>query len=130
MSLITRYRIFWASAIAVLAGFSFWKNTKSYGHKPWTWRLSKSLIDTALVVAMAVWVPALMVIYIVKWLTSPFKNRILQATASFAAVLVTGYLALTAEILVLMGIFAVDLVTGQIVARYEHQKQREEIQIG
>ena len=130
MSLITRYRIFWASAIAALAGFSFWKNTKSYGHKPCTWRLSKSLIDTALVVAMAVWVPALMVIYIVKWLTSPFKNRILQATASFAAVLVTGYLALTAEILVLMGIFAVDLVTGQVVARYDRHKQIREAQLG
>ena len=30
MSLVTRYRLFWAALVAALLGLAFWKNSQSY----------------------------------------------------------------------------------------------------
>jgi hypothetical protein len=43
----------------------------------WHNRLLKAGIDTALVILMAVYAPALLVMYVVIWLTSPFRNKII-----------------------------------------------------
>ena len=31
MSLVTRYRLFWAALMAALLGLAFWKNSRRYG---------------------------------------------------------------------------------------------------
>jgi len=50
MSLVTRYRLFWAALMAALLSLAFWKNSRSYPHKSQLWRLGKAVIDTGLVV--------------------------------------------------------------------------------
>ena len=50
MSLVTRYRLFWAALMAALLGLAFWKNSQSYPRKSPLWRLGKAVIDTGLVV--------------------------------------------------------------------------------
>jgi hypothetical protein len=59
MSLVTRYRLFWAALVSALLGVAFWKNSQSYPRKSRLWRLGKAIIDTALVVLMAIYAPAL-----------------------------------------------------------------------
>jgi amino acid transporter len=120
MSLAVRYKLFWAACIASLCVLAFWKNSKSYPRKSKFWRLGKSTIDTGLVLLLVLYAPALLLIYVVTWLTSPFKNKIMQATAAFASILAVSHLAgIVFEAVAVFGVFAVDLLTGQVVARMD-----------
>ena len=118
MSIVTRYRLFWAALMAALLGLAFWKNSWSYPGRSWLWRLGKAVVDAGLVLLLTVYAPALLLMYVVVWLTSPFKNKVVQATAAFASVLVVTHLAgVVFEAVAVLAIFAVDLLTGQVVAR-------------
>ena len=124
MSLVTRYPLFWAALMAALLGLAFWKNSRSYPHKSTLWRLGKAVIDTGLVVLMVIYAPALLLAYVVIWLTSPFKNRIMQSTAAFASILAVSHLAgIVFEAVAVFGVFAVDLLTGQVVARMDKRER-------
>ncbi len=124
MSLVTRYRLFWAALVAALLGLAFWKNSQSYPHKSRLWRFGKAVIDTVLVVMMVVYAPALLLMYVVVWLTSPFRNRITQVTTAFASVLIISHLAgVVFEAVAALGVFAVDLLTGQVLARIDKREQ-------
>jgi len=124
MSLVTRYRLFWAALVAALLGLAFWKNSQSYPGKSRLWRLGKAVIDTGLVVLMVTYAPALLLIYVVMWLTSPFRNRITQVTTAFASVLIISHLAgVVFEAVAVLGVFGVDLLTGQVLARMEKRER-------
>jgi uncharacterized membrane protein len=126
MSLVAKYKLFWAACIATLCGVAFWKNSMSYPGKSKLWRLDKSAIDTGLVLLLLLYAPALLLVYVVIWLTSPFKNKIMQSTAAFASILAVSHLAgIVFEAVAVFGVFAVDLVTGQVVARMERRNRKE-----
>jgi len=126
MSLVAKYKLFWAACIAALCGLAFWKNSQSYPRKSPLWRLGKSVIDTGLVLLMVLHAPALLLMYVVIWLTSPFKNRIMQSTAAFASILAVSHLAgIVFEAVAVFGVFAVDLLTGQVVARMDRRNRKE-----
>jgi uncharacterized membrane protein len=126
MSLAARYKLFWAACIATLCALAFWKNSKSYPAKSRLWRLGKSAIDTGLVLLLVLYAPALLLIYVVTWLTSPFKNRIMQSTAAFASILAVSHLAgIVFEAVAVFGVFAVDLLTGQVVARMDKRDRNK-----
>jgi len=71
MSLLTRYRLFWAAMMAALLGLAFWKNSQSYPRKSRLWRFGKAVIDTGLVVLMVAYAPALLLMYVVMWPSVP-----------------------------------------------------------
>ena len=126
MSLVAKYKLFWAACIATLCGLAFWKNSRSYPGKSRLWRLGKSVIDTGLVVLLVLYTPALLLMYVVIWLTSPFKNKIMQSTAAFASILAVSHLAgVVFEAVALLGVFAVDLLSGQVVARMEKRERNK-----
>jgi len=105
---------------------AFWKNSKSYPGKSKLWRLGKSAIDTGPVLLMVLYAPALLLMYVVIWLTSPFKNKIMQSTAAFASILAVSHIAcIVFEAVAMFGVFAVDLVTGQVVARTDRRNRKE-----
>ena len=126
MSLAARYKLFWAACIATLCGLAFWKNSRSYPRKSRLWRLGKAVIDTGLVVLMVIYAPALLLMYVVIWLTSPFRNKIVQSTAAFASILAVSHLAgIVFEAVAVFGVFAVDLLTGQVVARIDKRDRNK-----
>ena len=126
MSLVTRYRLFWAALMAALLGLAFWNNSRSYPHKSRLWRLGKAVIDTGLVVLMVLYAPALLLAYVVMWLCSPFRNRVIQVTTAFASILAVTHLAgVVFEAVAVMGVFAVDLLTGQVLARMDKREQNK-----
>ena len=109
MSLVTRYRLFWAALVAALLGLAFWKNSQCYPHKSRLWRFGKAVIDTGLVVLMVMYAPALLLAYVVIWLTSPFRDKIIQVTTAVAAILAVTHLAgVVFEAVAVLGVFAVD----------------------
>jgi hypothetical protein len=100
--------------MAALLGLAFWKNSRSYPLKSPLWRLGKAVIDTGLVVLMVI------------WLTSPFKNKIIQVSPAFVSVLAITHLAgVVFEAVAVLGVFAVDLLTGQVVARMDKRERNK-----
>jgi hypothetical protein len=64
--------------------------------------------------------------YVVIWLTSPFKNKIMQVSAAFASILVITHLAgVVFEAVAVFGVFAVDLLTGQVLARMDRRNRKD-----
>lgn len=58
------------------------------------------------------------------WLTSPFKNKIIQVTAAFASVLAITHLAgVIFEAVAMLGVFAADLLSGQVLARMDDRER-------
>ena len=126
MSLVTRYRLFWTALMAALLGLAFWKNSRSYPHKSPLWRLGKAVIDAGLVVLMVIYAPALLLMYVVIWLTSPFRTKIIQVSAAFASILATTHLAgVVFEAVAVLGVFDVDLLSGQVVARMDKRERNK-----
>ncbi|MGD0225803.1 MAG: hypothetical protein ABSF71_26020 [Terriglobia bacterium] len=126
MSLVTRCRLFWAASMAALLSLAFWKNSRSYPRKSRVWRLGKAVIDTGLVVLMVMYAPALLLMYVVIWLTSPFRNNIIQVTTAFAAILVVTHLAgVVFEAVAVLGVFAMDLLTGQVLTRTDNRERNK-----
>ena len=124
MSLVTRYRLFWAALMPALLGLAFWKNSRSCPRKSRLWRLGKAVIDTGLVMLMVIYAPALLLMCVVIWLTSPFKNEIIQVSAAFASILAITHLAgVVFEAVAVLGVLAVDLLSGQVVARMEKRER-------
>jgi uncharacterized membrane protein len=106
-----------------LLGLAFWKNSRSYPHKSPLWRLGKAVIDTGLLVLMIIYAPALLLAYVVIWLSSPFRNKIMQVSAAFASILTVTHLAgVVFEVVAVLGVFAVELLTGQVLARMDKRE--------
>ena len=75
---------------------------------------------------MVIYAPALLLMYVVVWLTSPFKNKIVQVSAAFACILAVTHLAgVVFEVVAVLGVFAVDLLTGQVVARMDKRERNK-----
>lgn len=101
------------AGITALLGLAWWKNSKSYSFKSKQWRLVKSAIDTALVVSAAIWLPALLVGWVVMWLTRPLNRRGVQITvAVILGIVFSSIGGVALEVLCVLAIFAVDLLTG------------------
>ena len=112
--------------MAALLGLAFWKNSLSYPRKSRLWRLGKAVIDTGLVVLMVIYAPTLLLMCLVIWLTSPFRNKIVQVSAAFASILAITHLAgVVFEAVAVLGVFAVDLLTGQVVARMDRRERNK-----
>ena len=99
--------------VAALFGLAYWKNTFSYGFKTRKWRLGKSVVDCSLVVLAALYLPALLVGWTVMWLTSIIRRPGIRVTLSILAGIVFASIGGVAlEVLCVLGILAVDLLTG------------------
>ncbi len=75
-------------------------------------------------VLIVIYASAVLLMYVVIWLTSPFRNKVIQVTTAFAAVLAVTHLAgVVFEAVAVLGGFAVDLLTGQVLARMDQREQ-------
>jgi hypothetical protein len=112
--------------MAALLGLAFWKTSRSYPCKSTLWGLGKAVIDTGLVVLMVIYAPGLLLVYVVIWLTSRFRNKIMQVSAAFASILTVTHLAgVVFEAVAVLGVCAVDLLTGQVAARMEKRERNK-----
>ena len=126
MSLVTRYRLFCAALVAALFGAGILEELPKLSPEVSALAAWKAVIDTALVALMVIYAPALLLMYVVVWLTSPFRNRIIQTTTAFAAILAVSHLAgVVFEAVAVLGVFAVDLITGQVLARMDKRERNK-----
>ena len=109
-----RLHIAMCLSILALLGLAWWKNKYSYSTKTPRWRAVKSVVDTTLVVLSAMYLPALLISWIVVWLTRTVRGRGVQVTLAVIFGIVFGSISGYAlEVLCVLGVISVDLVTGE-----------------
>jgi len=73
-----------------------------------------------------IYAQALLLMYVVIWLTTPIRNKIIQVSAAFASILAITHLAgVVFEAVAVLGVFAVDLLSGQVVARMDKRERNK-----
>jgi hypothetical protein len=106
----------WAACIAALFGLAFWRNRKVYAKHSRLWCGIKSAIDVTLVLGLAFRVPVLLCAYVIMWLTKPLnKQPVLRTTVGAIIGITVAFLSgFAVELVVVAGVFAVDMVTGGV----------------
>jgi hypothetical protein len=73
---------------------------------------------------MGIYAPALLLMYVAIWLTSRFRNKIIQVTAALAGILAVTHLAgVVFEAVAVLGVFAVVRLTGPVLARMDKRER-------
>jgi lysylphosphatidylglycerol synthetase-like protein (DUF2156 family) len=104
---------FWALAVTFVGGCLLWRNRLRYKRKSWFWTLGKSLSETALLFLTAALLPALLIVWLVLWITKPIKKPWVKTLVGVLSGLVFSLCSsFMLELLVVLGIFAIDLKTG------------------
>jgi hypothetical protein len=128
-------KAFWAAMIAILGGLLFWRNTVRYRHKSGFWRIGKSALEMVLLVATAQFLPGMLIAWLVLWATRPIQNGWLKTVVGVVSGITFGFLNnIFAELLVLFGVFAVEIKTGEedksgLINCYRRVKAKNEMKV-
>lgn len=118
----------WAAAIALAGGFLFWRNKRCYQRR-WQWTLTKSLCEVLVLFLTATMMPALLIVWLVVWITGPIKRPWVKTLVGVLGGIGFGFLSSFAlEVLVFLGLFAVDLKTGESEGGYLNCWKRAKIE--
>lgn len=126
-------KAFWAAMIAALGGLLFWRNTVRYRHKSGLWRMGKSILEMVLLIATAQFLPGMLIAWLVLWATRPIQSGWLKTLVGVITGIFFGFMSnIFAELLVLCGVFAVELKTGDqekagLINCYRRVKARNEM---
>lgn len=119
---------FWIAALAVVGGLLFWRNTKRYRRKSVTWRLGKSVVELLVLILTAAFLPALLIVWLVSWATRPIKTPWLRTTIGVLTGVLFGFVSNVAvEVLVLLGVYCIDMRTGAHDGGFLHCWRRAKI---
>lgn len=103
----------WALAIAFVGSCLYWRNWTRYRKRSKVWLLWKTVIETVVLFLTAAAMPALLIVWLVVWITRPIKTPWIRTVVGVLSGAVFGLFSNFAlEALVFMGIFAIDLKTG------------------
>jgi hypothetical protein len=105
--------IFLASMCTVVSGLLFWRNSARYPTKSVIWRAIKSIIELGLILLTAIRLPVMLVSWTCLWLTRPVDQPWLKITLGVIFGVTLGFVsAYFLELLIILGIFSVDEITG------------------
>lgn len=121
-----KWRAYWAALIAALFGVVLFKNYRYYKDRSNSFKLSKTAAETGLLASAAAWMPGLLIVYGSAWATKPLERRPylrmgIAAVASVVLMVTTTYVL---ELTVLIGVFAIELLTGDFVRYLDERKQK------
>jgi hypothetical protein len=110
----TKWYTFVIAGVAALFGISLTRNWFGYRDKSILWKVVKSVIDTTIVILVAEWLPIVLAGWTMVWITRPAKDPMIKVVISaVVGLLIYGVLMESGfEIIMITGIFAIDLVTG------------------
>jgi len=104
---------FWTGALAVLGGLLFWRNKKKYRAHSAVWLLGKTVVELLVLGLTAAFLPALLIVWLVTWVTRPIKTPWVRTVVGVLTGVTFGFLSnIAVEILLLLGVFSIDMKTG------------------
>ena len=111
-----KWYAYWGSLCAVLFGIAFWRNRRKYRSRSAWYLVLKAAFDTALVAGLAAFFPPLLIAFCVLWLTRRIYNEPVWRAASVLAGISLSVLGgVCFEALLVVGVFAADLVSGRFL---------------
>jgi hypothetical protein len=122
---MTNWKVYWGALFASLFAVSLWRNNRKYRERSRWFRLGKAFMDAALVSLLATFCPPLLIAYCVLWATQFIPgDHVIKTTCSVVAglsfTLIGGFFL---EVLLVLGVFAIDLVTGKFFHHWTTAKQ-------
>jgi hypothetical protein len=127
--MLRAWKLFWIALWSILVGALITRNVIRYKDQPFLWCIGKSVLDTVLVVFSALFLTPFLVAMNVSWIVSFFDKKWAKLVIGTISGIVFGLLAGYAiEVLVLFGIFSVDIKTGPdkgIINRWRQVKDQE-----
>jgi hypothetical protein len=118
-----KWILYWTGLFGALFGALYWKNSRGYVDKTRRWYLGKSLIEGIMLVSAAAFMPAILVVYASMWMVSYIKRPALKIGAGFViGTLLMMSVGWALELLVLTGVFAVDLISDDFLGYMEERR--------
>jgi len=103
------------------------KNQRTHRDKTRQWQIGKSAIECVLVILAAVFLPMILVVYGSMWATRKIEKPGFRIAASFTVgTILTLTMGWALELLVLMGVFSVDMLSDDFLAYMNQRKQQRE----
>jgi len=103
----------WTAGLTIPGGLLFWRNKSRYHDQSTARQAGKSVVELVILFLTATFLPALLVVWLVVWATQPIKTPWLRTTVGVLTGVVFGFLSNVAvEVLVLLGVFSIDMKTG------------------
>lgn len=104
---------FWTAFISLIAGILFWRNVKKYPKRNKRWNAIKTLSETTILFLTIFFAPALLIGWCIGWIVRPIKGTWIKIVVGIVSgVVLAAISSIAAEILILIGIFSIDLKTG------------------
>ena len=120
-----KWYIYWAALVSCLLGVLYTKNKKMYSDKPRQWYIGKSLIECVLLVIAAAFMPAILVVYASMMITKNIQRPAFRIGVGFVVgtvlMMTMGWIL---ELLVLVGAFAINLVSDDFLGFMAERKQK------
>src|ERR1035441_299033 len=126
---MTNWKVYWGALFASHFAVSLWRNNRKYKERSRWFRLGKAFLDAALVALLAAFCPSLLIAYCVLWATQFIPgDNVIKTTCSVVAglsfTLIGGFFL---EVLLVLGVFAIDLVTGKFFRSEEHTSELQSL---
>lgn len=121
-----KWKMYWVTIIAALGSIVLWKNYRNYKDKSTKFKITKSAIETGIVGASAAWLPGLLVVYTSAWSTKPLEKKpfIRMGAAAIISILLMLSGTYVLELLVIAGVFSIDLLSNDFLAYWEERKSK------
>lgn len=121
---MTNWKLYWAALFGSLFAVCLWRNNRLYRDKSGMWKAGKAFLDAAIVALLAAFCPPLLIAYCVLWVTrripgSAIVKTTISVLAGLTFTLIGGFFL---EVLVLIGTFAIDILTGEALRFWETTK--------
>ena len=122
---MTNWKVYWGSLFAALFAVSLWRNNRKYKERSRWFRFGKAFMDAAFVSVLAAFCPPLLIAYCVLWATRRIPgDNVVKTTCSVLAglsfTLIGGFFL---EAILVLGVFAIDLVTGKFFHHWKISNQ-------
>ncbi|MGC1580447.1 MAG: hypothetical protein WA766_03135 [Candidatus Acidiferrales bacterium] len=120
-----KWKLYWAALVAALLGVCYFKNTRNYRNKTTTWKAGKSLIECGLLVLAAAFAPILLAIYGSMLITQKIQRPAIRVGVGFlTGIGLTLLLSSFLELVVLLGVFSIELLSGDFLGYWQERRDK------
>jgi len=120
-----KWYIYWTILVSVLLGTLYTKNHLNHKNRTWHWNAGKSLIECGLLVLAAAFAPILLAIYGSMLITQKIQRPAIRVGIGFlTGIGLTLLLSSFLELVVLLGVFSIELLSGDFLGYWQERRDK------
>jgi hypothetical protein len=120
-----KWYLYWLTLITALLGILWYKNRRYYPTRTKKWNAGKSLIEGGLLVMAAAFLPAILAVYGGYWVTQRIERPAYKiGVGFFTSIVMMLMLTNFLELVVLIGVFAIEIVSSTFLEHLREQKEK------